>query len=896
MNCRIKVDLKNGLTQQQVEESRRKYGSNILTPPPRESMWHLLVEKFKDPLIEILLVALVLSFGVSAYEISMGMGMKSLLEPVGILVAVLLATVVGFLVEVNANKKFELLNKVNDEVSVKVMRDGKVRNLSRQQLVVGDVVMLETGEEVPADGTLLASSTLCVNESTLTGEPMVRKSHRAEDIDSEATYPTNELFRGTTVIEGHCTMQVTRVGDATEYGKVYTASQIDNGVKTPLMLQLERLGKTISWLGYGAAILLFLGRLFSYFVVDETWNVLEFVEYMLTTVMLAVTLIVVSVPEGLPMSVTLSLALSMRRMLSNNNLVRKMHACETMGAATVICTDKTGTLTQNQMRVGSAEFFDLANGSLADDETSRMVKEGIAVNTTAFLEEDSFGRLTALGNPTEGALLLWLNDNGCSYMQLRDDAEVEMQLPFSTERKYMATVVKSRLLGCRMLYVKGASEIIYDFCSATAGSMNRELVMEHLLGYQNKAMRTLGFACKRLADNEMPIAEGRLLVDGMMFLGIVAISDPVRADVPDAIKDCVSAGIKVKIVTGDTPGTAREIGRQVGIIAGSDGDDVLISGPEFAALPDDEAARAAERLKVMSRARPQDKSRLVSLLQKQGEVVAVTGDGTNDAPALNAAQVGLSMGDGTSVAKEASDITIIDNSFASITKAVLWGRSLYLNIQRFVVFQLTVNVIACVVVTLGSFLGKQAPLSVTQMLWVNLIMDTFAALAMASLPATQQVMRNKPRQHGAAIITRNMWKFIIGFGTVLALVLSGYLLYLKGTNGKTFDWMYIFDFAHDIDSHELTMFFTAFVFVQFWNMLNARSFFSGHWAFHKIGECKVFFAMWAVIFVGQVLISMYGGEFFKLNNLQLSEVLLIAAITSVVAISGQIIFALMRKK
>ncbi|MGN0214499.1 MAG: calcium-translocating P-type ATPase, PMCA-type [Muribaculaceae bacterium] len=896
MNWIDNVDLKNGLTSQQVEESRLKYGSNILTPPPRESMWHLLVEKFKDPLIEILLVALVLSFGVSAYEISMGMGMKSLLEPLGILVAVLLATVVGFLVEVNANKKFELLNKVNDEVSVKVMRNGKVRHLSRQLLVVGDVVMLDAGEEVPADGKLLASSTLCINESTLTGEPMVRKSHRAEDMDSEATYPTNELFRGTTVIEGHCTMQVIRVGDATEYGKVYTASQIDNGVKTPLMLQLERLGKTISWLGYGAAILLFLGRLFSYFVVDETWNLLEFVEYMLTTVMLAVTLIVVSVPEGLPMSVTLSLALSMRRMLSNNNLVRKMHACETMGAATVICTDKTGTLTQNRMQVFTAEFFDLADNTLSDDDASRMVKEGIAVNTTAFLEEDSLGRLTALGNPTEGALLLWLNDHECSYMRLREDAEVEMQLPFSTERKYMATVVKSRLLGCRMLYVKGASEIIYDFCSATAGSMNRERVMEHLYGYQNKAMRTLGFACKRLADGEMPIANGRLAVEGMTFMGIVAISDPVRADVPDAIKECVSAGIQVKIVTGDTPGTAREIGRQVGIIAGDDGTDVLISGPEFATLPDDEAARVAERLKVMSRARPQDKSRLVSLLQRQGEVVAVTGDGTNDAPALNAAQVGLSMGDGTSVAKEASDITIIDNSFASITKAVLWGRSLYLNIQRFVVFQLTVNVIACVVVTLGSFLGKQAPLSVTQMLWVNLIMDTFAALAMASLPATPKVMCDMPRRPGVAIITRDMWKFIIGFGAVLAILLSGYLLYLKGTDKSGFAINNIFVFAHDIDSHELTVFFTAFVFVQFWNMLNARSFFSGHWAFHKLGECKVFFAMWAVIFVGQVLISMYGGDFFKLSNLQFAEVLSIAGITSVVAIAGQLGFAFLRKR
>ena len=886
------TDLRRGLTDSEVEISRERYGKNVLTPPEKESLWKLLIEKFNDPLIKVLLVALMLSFGVAIYEIYCGAGYKTLLEPIGILVAVLLATVVGFIVEVNANKKFELLNKVNDEVAVKVVRNGKVRKLSRQELVVGDIVMLETGEEVPADGLLLRSTTLSINESTLTGEPMVRKSHRPEDMDAEATYPTNEVFRGTSVIEGNCTMRVKRVGDSTEYGKVYCESQIDNGVKTPLMIQLEKLGKTISWLGYSAAALLFVGRLFSYFVVDNSWDMLEFVEYFLTSVMLAVTLIVVSVPEGLPMSVTLSLALSMRRMLMNNNLVRKMHACETMGAATVICTDKTGTLTQNQMQVYAARFFGIEGGNvLGDDEASRLVKEGIAVNTTAFLEDDG-QKITALGNPTEGALLLWINSQGADYIQLRDGAEVEQQLPFSTERKYMATVVHSGLLGRRVLYVKGASEIIYNYCSNTVGGVERADVAAQLLDYQHKAMRTLGFAYKILADDEMPIKGGALAVNGMSFMGIVAISDPVRSDVPAAIADCMDAGIKVKIVTGDTPGTAGEIGRQVGIVTDTDDNNVMISGPEFAALGDDEAAQVAARLKVMSRARPQDKSRLVSLLQRNGEVVAVTGDGTNDAPALNAAQVGLSMGDGTSVAKEASDITIIDNSFASIAKAVLWGRSLYLNIQRFIVFQLTVNVIACCVVTIGSFLGKQAPLSVTQMLWVNLIMDTFAALAMASLPATERVMRAKPRRHGEPIITRHMWRYIALMGGTLAVVLSGYLLYLKGTlpNG-IFDARYILDFSHDIEGHELTKFFTAFVFVQFWNMLNVKSFLSGHMALHKMGESKVFFFMWGMIFVGQVLISMYGGEFFKLVDISLGEVLAIAAGTSLVAVAGQLRYA-----
>lgn len=866
------------------------HGRNVLTPPPPQSLWLLLAEKFKDPLIRILLVALLLSFCVSAYEIWLGMGITSMLEPIGILAAVILATIVGFVVEVNANKKFQLLNFVNDDINVKVIRDGKVCQISRQELAVGDVTLLDAGEEVPADGNLLNSCMLCVNESTLTGEPMVRKSHLPEALDPEATYPTNRIYRGTTIIEGHCTMQVTDVGDSTEYGKVYVASQIDNGIKTPLMQQLERLGKTISWLGYSAAALLFLGRLFSYFIVDTSWNMLEFVEYMLTTIMLSVTLIVVSVPEGLPMSVTLSLALSMRKMLLNNNLVRKMHACETMGATTVICTDKTGTLTQNQMQVYQTEFYNLADQSaLTDDKASQLVKESIAVNTTAYLEDTPSGKMSVLGNPTEGALLLWLAKNGIDYIKLRNDTHIVGQVPFSTERKYMATMVHSPKLGCNVLYVKGASEIIREFCSTFCGEMDFDVIKQHLLNYQNKAMRTIGFAYKILSDDETPIVGDALCTQGMTFMGIAAISDPVRSDVPDAIKECVSAGIQVKIVTGDTTGTACEIARQVGIM-NSNNPNVTISGPEFAELSDEEAAIAAEKLKVMSRARPQDKQRLVSLLQKQGEVVAVTGDGTNDAPALNAAQVGLSMGDGTSVAKEASDITILDNSFASITKAVLWGRSLYLNIQRFVVFQLTVNVIACVVVTLGSFLGKQAPLSVTQMLWVNLVMDTFAALAMASLPATHKVMTQSPRRNGAPIITRSMWTFILGYGVVIASFLSAYFLYLKGTDDfGHFSPHNILNFSHDIDATELTKFFTAFVFVQFWNMLNARSFFSDHWAFHNIGKNKTFFAMWLIIFVGQVLISMFGGEFFKLTDISLSETLRIAAFTSIVAIIGQTI-------
>ena len=716
-----------GLTPSQVDESRAKHGVNVLTPPPKSSLWVKFFENFKDPMIKILLVALVLSVGIAIYEfITTNHGLQVFFEPTGIFIAIMLATGIGFILEVNANKKFEILNQVNDDIAVKVIRNGVITQVPRKDIVVGDIVILGTGDEIPADGVLLDSVALSVNESTLTGEPLIHKSHRKEDFKNDVTYPTNHVMRGTTVVEGNGTMEVTAVGDATEYGKVYEAAQIDTGVKTPLTLQLEKLGKVISWGSYSMGILIIIGRLL---MCDWGGDMLVVTKYLLDTLMLAITVIVVSVPEGLPMSVTLSLALSMRRMLASNNLVRKMHACETMGATTVICTDKTGTLTQNQMRVYQTQYYPLGDAQkLGDDEMSNLIKEGISVNSTAFLEKDSESSKTiALGNPTEGALLLWLNDNSVDYLKLRNEAKVVQQLPFHTQRKYMATVVDSPLIGKRVLYVKGAPEIVLGLCANVANDVKPEYINEQLLGYQQKAMRTLAIAYAIIGNDEKPIVDNSLNTDHLTFIGITAIADPVRAEVPDAIRNSISAGISVKIVTGDTPGTAKEIGRQVGLWNDEvDGEENHISGPDFAALSEEDAAKRALKLKIMSRARPTDKSRLVRLLQEAGEVVAVTGDGTNDAPALNAAQVGLSMGDGTSVAKEASDITIMDNSFASITKAVMWGRSLYQNIQRFILFQLVVNVVACFIVVIGAFTGKQSPLTVTQMLWVNLIMDTFA--------------------------------------------------------------------------------------------------------------------------------------------------------------------------
>ena len=880
-----------GLTAEQVLVSREAHGSNVITPPAREPLWKQFLEKFNDPLIKILLVALALSVGLSIYEYFwLDMGPSIFFEPVGILIAVVLATLVGFLVEVNANKKFRLLNQTDDHVMVKVMRDNHITQVPRCDIVVGDIVILETGEKVPADGTVIDSFNLRVDESSFTGEPSAWKSHDVSLENHEAAYPVNMLLRASTVIEGNATLRVDLVGDRTEYGKVYRDAQIDNNVKTPLTQQLDRLGRTIARGSYVMAGLLVLGRVIEYLVAGSEGLVAD-AQYFIETVMLAVTLIVVSVPEGLPMSVTLSLALSMRKMLKHNNLVRRMHACETMGAATVICTDKTGTLTQNKMQIYQAHFYGLQDGEkVADDVASEIVKQSIACNTTAFLDESDDSNIVALGNPTEGALLLWLHDQGEDYMALRESNDTLGQLPFSTMTKFMATVIATAD-GKRRLLLKGAPEIVMRLCDKTAGDVTFQQVNDELTNYQTKAMRTLAFAYSELSGDIEPQQLLKELSAGqapmLTFLGIVAISDPVRPDVPAAIQDCRNAGVKVKIVTGDTGATAREIGRQVGLWTEDDKNDAIINGLDFAALTDDEAAKRAAHIKIMARARPDDKARLVRLLQQQGEVVAVTGDGTNDAPALNAAQVGLSMGDGTAVAKEASDITILDNSFASINKAVLWGRSLYSNIQRFILFQLAVNVCACLVVAICSFFSKQPALTVTQMLWVNLIMDTFAALALASLPPNSVLMRQKPRNSHASIITSTMMKFILVSGTVFAVLMIGlYYYFVREANGGP---VFVRGINPNINPHEMGIFFSTFVFIQFWNMLNARAFATGKWAFNNMEDSKVFWCVAAVIFVGQIALVQYLYPLFNCAPLDTQTWLWIILGTAPVFLIGQFV-------
>ncbi len=879
-----------GLTRQEVEESRRLHGENTLTPPEKASLWSQFLEKFDDPIIKILLVAWVLSMVIAGVHCwgPEAKGIAAFLEPVGIFFAIMLASTVGFFFEMKAGRAFDVLNTVNDDTLVKVIREGNICQITKKEVVVGDIVVLETGEEIPADGHLLEAISLQVNESTLTGEPVISKTTDEAEFDPDATYPSNCVMRGTTVVDGHGVMQVELVGDATGYGKVYEGSQIESGIETPLQIQLKGLAGVISKGGYTVAALTFVCLLVKLLMTADGMPVMDIVAHVLNIFMVAVTLIVVSVPEGLPMSVTLSLALSMNRMLKTNNLVRKMHACETMGATTVICTDKTGTLTQNRMQVHRTNFYNLSSEQhLGSDELSSLIKEGISVNSTAYLDFSEEGKVKTLGNPTEAALLLWLNGEGVNYLTLREDAPVLSQLTFSTERKYMATLVKSSLLeGRKILYVKGAPEIVLSFCQKVAGTDAcknveecREGIEKQLLQYQSQAMRTLGFAYKTVEDgkeNEC-FADGRIAASDLTYLGIVAISDPVRADVPAAVKTCLNAGIDVKIVTGDTPGTAREIGRQIGTWTAEDTDRNIITGPAFEALSDEEALERVMDLKIMCRARPTDKQRLVQLLQKRGAVVAVTGDGTNDAPALKAAQVGLSMGDGTSVAKEASDITILDNSFSSITRAVMWGRSLYRNIQKFLLFQLTINVAACLIVLLGSLLGTESPLTITQMLWVNLIMDTFAAGALASLPPNERVMNDKPRRSGKDgdfIITRPMARSIFGVGAAFVIILMGLLLRFHAEDG--------------LSPHDLSWFFTFFVMLQFWNMFNAKAFMEGRSAFARLGECGSFLFVAALIVVGQVLIVTFGGEMFNVVPLSLKDWATIIGSSSLVLWIGEL--------
>ena len=858
-----------GLTDEQVKQSREQHGKNVLTPPQRTSLWKLYLDKYRDPIIQILLVAAFVSLILAFIE-------KNFMETIGIFVAVFLATTVGFYFERDAAKKFNLLTALSEEQPVKVRRNGKVMEIPRHDVVVGDVVLVEVGDEVPADGELIVCNDLQINESALTGEPVAEKSLEG---GGDGAYPRNIILRSTMVMNGRGEFVVTAVGDATEIGKVAKKSTEQTSVETPLHMQLDKLAKMISKVGSGVSVAAFFIFLIHDILTNPAWGGKDYfymAEIVLKYFMMAVTLIVMAVPEGLPMAITLSLALNMRRMLKSNNLVRKLHACETMGAVTVICTDKTGTLTQNKMQVSALE---LKQGDEA------LLDTAIALNSTAELNDGK-----PIGNPTESALLLWLDAQGKDYEELRKQVNVLKQLPFSTERKMMATLAE--VDGETYLFVKGAPEIVMKKCIIEDRMLRQSA--EELDEWQHKAMRTLAFAYKKIEASIMrtsrtSTAEVVALLDAndLQLQAIAAIADPIRPDVPAAVQECRHAGIEVKVVTGDTAATALEIGKQIGVFEdepeniGADGsltslDQQMITGEQWEALSDEEAYERAKDIRVMSRARPTDKQRLVAMLQKRGEVVAVTGDGTNDAPALHYAHVGLSLGSGTSVAKEASDMTLLDDSFKSIANAVMWGRSLYRNLQRFLFFQLVVNVAALLLVLGGSVIGTEMPLTVTQILWVNLIMDTFAALALASLPPSHEVMKDKPRKASDFIINKSIGFGILFCGIVFFLVMFALLVYCerRGKGG--------------VDVHELTMFFTTFVMIQFWNLFNAKALMSHHTAFRHFLKDKGMILVLVLVLVGQWIIVTFGGEMFRTTPLSLHEWLLIIGSTSVVLWAGEL--------
>lgn len=946
-----------GLSDAEVLENRKSYGSNILTPPTRESLWSQFIGKFEDPIVRILLIAACLSLAISFVS-------HHYAETIGIFCAILLATGVAFWFEMDANKKFDILNQVNDNTLTKVIRNGAVCEVPKKDIVVGDIVLLNIGEEVPADGELQEAISLQIDESCLTGELIIDKTVKPSEFNSEATYPSNWAMRGTKVMDGHAVMKIMKVGDSTEYGTVARKATEMSGEETPLNKQLDRLAKFIGVVGFALAVLTFMvlfikdlllgGATYTQpqfvsllvvmtslmvalikvwlpiiydtfellgkeqktpksiedgswlmwigfgflsfgvlavlcflsgidFLNSSSWISIAVAGRVLGYFMVAVTLIVVAVPEGLPMSVTLSLALSMRRMLLANNLVRKMHACETMGATTVICTDKTGTLTQNQMQVDTHNFFSLKDNLLQNDLPSNIIKESVSVNSTAHLDYSDPLCVKSIGNPTEAAMLLWLHMQNINYLDIREKTSIIEQLTFSTERKYMATLVYSPIIGKRILYVKGAPEIVLSKCNYVQYDdqlksviSSQSIINELLLKHQNQAMRTIGFAYEIIEDFSSRFENGNLINTNLIYQGIVAISDPVRFDVPDAVQKCKNAGIDVKMVTGDIRGTAIEVGRQIGIWTDSDTSHNVITGTEFDALSDNEALQRVQELKVMCRARPADKQRLVKLLQQSGSVVAVTGDGTNDAPALNYAHVGLSMGSGTSVAKEASDITLLDDSFSSIATAVMWGRSIYQNIQRFILFQLTINVAALIIVLLGSIFGRELPLTVIQMLWINLIMDTFAAGALASLPPDHHVMNRKPRKNDDFIISPPMRINILVVGFLFVGLLLGLLYYFTDQKGN-------------ISAYNLSRFFTIFVMLQFWNMFNAKAFATGRSTFVDMNKSIGFVLVASVIFFGQILIVQFGGDVFRTVPLAFDDWLIIIGSTSLVLWIGEII-------
>jgi len=805
----VQTDPKQGLSSAQIQEMQNRFGKNELTPPPRLPLWKLYLKNFEDPIIRILLVAVIISALVAALE---GSG---LLDTIGIALAVILATTIAFLTEYKSNREFDALNAMCDDTGIKVIRDGQARTIRMRDVVVGDIILLEAGDAVPADGILVHEAHFEADESAFTGEnEPVRKN-------SEDT-----LLKGTWVTAGRGTMIATAVGDATRMGEIAASITRGERPETPLQVKLRVLAGQISRFGYAMAGLIVISLLAKGIVTGLPTDPLELVRFLLDIAIFAVIIIVVSVPEGLPVSVTVSLALTMRKMTRAYSLVRRMIACETIGSVTTICTDKTGTLTRNLMEVVASSILTPEYENKTPDDPAGWVTLNAGVNSTAELEPRE-GELITVGNSTEGALLRWLSRAGIDYHQIRRAYFPISQALFDSRRKEMRTVIS--IEGRYYLLVKGAPEVVAASCSSAPDLTP----VKNLAG---RAMRTLAFAHAETGSPEDSTPT-------LIWDGYVGIRDEIRSDVPSAVATCRSAGISIAMVTGDSPETAAAIAKETGILTNG----TVITGPEFRDLSPEKQQALAPQIEVMARSAPHDKLLLVKALQANGEVVAVTGDGTNDAPALRSADVGLAMGiAGTEVAREASDIILLDDSFPTIERAVWWGRALFENIQRFLMFQLTINISAAFLSFIAPLLGYPAPFSVIQLLWINIIMDSLAALALCSESPHPALMEKKPIPRTSSVLTPYM---------IRAILCTAFVYIIVGIGGIIFGLPYM-----NSPAEQATAFFTGFVLAQVWNGINCRGI-NGIMPSFIRGNPAFFVIMGSIILI-QFLIVQFGGAVF----------------------------------
>ncbi|WP_099203841.1 calcium-translocating P-type ATPase, PMCA-type [Scatolibacter rhodanostii] len=871
--CRLKTDEVAGLSSAQIESNRSKYGNNMLTREKPESLFKRIIAAASEPMILMLIMAGVIALVVNIIRASTG-SEADFLECVGIFAAISLSVLITVVMEGKSAKAFEALSKISDDTVIKVLRNGDTQMLSQRELVVGDIILLSAGDKVPADGRLLQSSGLTADESALTGESVPAKKEAEYSIDDAKTplaERANMLYSGNFITSGNCKMMVTAVGDNTEFGKIAKELTSTERSSTPLQEKLARLGKTITILGVIAAAVVFISELIS-FAMSGGLHLEEVLEAFVTSIVL----IVAAVPEGLPTIVAVSLSINIIKLSQQNALVKKMIASETVGCINVICSDKTGTLTENKMTVSA--YYDGRWHEHADELTSDWLIHNVCLNTTADISQDG----TFIGNPTECAMLNFYENSsarknsGKSYKDERSDHDVLHAFPFSSELKHMTTI--SKVDGKIISYVKGSPECVFSMCSL---SDNEKSNAEHFITKsQEKSMRVIAFAHKELdqmKDYEDEHHHAAMETD-MIFDGFVAISDPLRADVYEAVKNCRMAGIDLKILTGDNIVTAKAIADELHILSD---ERIAVEAREVAELSDEELLKLLPKISVIARSTPTIKMRVVKLLKSQGNVVAVTGDGINDAPALKNADVGIAMGiSGTEVSKQASDIVLLDDSFSTIVKAIAWGRGIYENFKRFIQFQLTVNVSSVIVVFTSILLGLKAPFTALQLLWINIIMDGPPALTLGLEPIYDDLMARKPTKRSDNILSRTMLTRIGLTGVYISVV---------------FLCQYVFNFLGAAEEETTTVLFTLFALFQLFNAFNCRELHTTS-IFKHLLKNRIMLIVISITFILQILIIQFAGAFFGTVPLELAMWVKLLALSFSAIILSEIVKLVLRKK